>query len=220
MAQITLTVARSHLVGATKADASAFTTTEQDEALQAAFSQFIRDSNCDTELTDLSLAADAQLVDVVSSIANWHPTQFMWGHITATPRRRIVVKPYRQLIEETGGEDKTAEPEFVSFPSNTQAYFYPKLKVARTYRIQRRLPMVAWTAGTADPASTTINIPEEWVYQVSHAGGLYYLVKGLGMYPEAMGFYEQFLKLINDAKDAFPGSEGGDSDRHDQTGHA
>jgi|18_taG_2_1085343.scaffolds.fasta_scaffold00815_6 hypothetical protein len=212
---ILLSDARTLLTDSILHVGSASITDEQkDEALYAAGSEFVRETQCLTDSTNITVAINTNSVDVTATITDFTRDRFNRAEIDFY---NVGLTDYEALRQANEGDNAVkGRPTLCAFLTDDFMLFNKKALQAYTMKLTHREPMTEWTIGTADV--TTLNLPDEWVKQVIWMGAKAYLLRGAPGFPDATVAEQRFAALIEQAKMHFAPLTPGVRDRQTHPG--
>ena len=200
---ITLAEARDTLDdSALHIGASTIDSAKKDRALLAAFHEFHRVVGPDITNTNIAVASGASTLNITSTVTGFRSDDFIRAEIGYN---RVELMPYDSVARRLGVTNpKTGEPSMIGFrDEDASAIIWPAADAAYTMRLTHFTGITSWTIGTTTPLSTSINIPDEWVYGVVWHGALYHLIRGAPGHPEWQAAKAEWDALLEKAQASF-----------------
>lgn len=179
-------------------DAGTFTDEKLDRAIKVAGYRFLRETRASAASTNITITSATEAVNIRTTITDFEVHWFI--------RARILYKEVKyapiQTIEQYYAESTpTGQPTLIGFYSNTSAIVYPQPAAGYTMVLNHLQDLVSWTPGVS--VQTTLNIPDEYAYDVIWHGARAYLTLGLVGHGEAQPAMEEFKAVIESAKPKF-----------------
>ena len=182
-----------------------------DRAIKRAGMEFVRETNCDVGTATISITsgtgASGTNVSASSNVGQtFEVDQFIRAYITASDNiDEVGLVPHKTILrryETTAGESATARPYWLAFESPAKMLLYPNPDSGYSMTLVHRNPFIDLTAGTTTPAATTLNVPQEYVFEMLE-GAAGYLIRGAPGHLDWKSKIESFGKSIEEAKAHF-----------------
>jgi hypothetical protein len=195
-----LTEARNLLIDSgIHTTSSAFDAAKQDRAIRDACDHFMREVPCSTATTTISLAA-GDSTNTFSGITNFGVGKFIEADISNRPVKLV---HYRTVIRRFDNATPTGQPGMVGFSRDNLGQFDKQCDAAYSLDVTHWKQQTTFTVGTTAHATTSLDIPDEWVQGVIRFGARAYLIMGAPGHKDWPAALNRFNLLVEDAKKAF-----------------
>ncbi len=165
-AGMTLTAARAWVrqFARSGAASSQYSDTDIDHAIMVVGEQFARITKCARAAETVALAAHSAVADV-SGLTLFRPERIMDANIL-TKECPVEIVDWQHLYQRQIECTSEGTPELLAFETWTTANVWPTPNVALSLRLRWWQPFTSWTAGTAEDASITFNLPDDFMTQI------------------------------------------------------
>lgn len=152
---MTLTAARAMVreYARNAGDSTMYSDTKIDHAIQAAGSEFCRETGFLRTMTTLALTAASNVLPTLPT--DFRPENIREAFTTADD---VDVVNYSEIAE---ADADSGPPTQVAFSSDSAGIVYPTPTVDTSLYIWYYQPFTPFTAGTASPGSVTITLPDD-----------------------------------------------------------
>lgn len=199
-----LTEARTTLIDSVLHVATnTYPTDKQDRALQFALGIFCRKTKVSRVSLNLELAQGVNTVNIQASVpsgnAAFHPAALMLARIGYDDVQLIDWR--RMLRHYWVNSTQTKQPRLIAFETTTGvATIYPTPDQSYTLTVVYWEPLIPWTPGTTDDATTFLNIDERWIRDAIWLGAGTALVYGEVGNLWAQTGWKQFEQYMDQVK--------------------
>ena len=189
---MTLDIARALLLETVKQDATVFTPTQLDTALQVALLKFCRDSTCTRTTFTQAITAGATSVTLTAGTSpvpsDWmrYRTLSLLAVVSGQPpvlaapvlpggnRWEDRLAPHLNLWWAIPGVAQASAglglPVGAMFQDDSTLVFWPAPTINFNWVIKYWQPLVSWTLGTASPSGVTLNVASDYLTEAIVSG--------------------------------------------------
>lgn len=180
-----------------------------DIAILAACRHFINATNCYTLTETWTIAAGDGSV-ATSAITGlttpWSPSMYLHSYNSSGSgfiyMRLLDESAWMDLMSVTATAVASTNITRIMFPNETEMYYHPANSDSFTMRVTRRGGF-DFTIGHETPASVSIPVPENFIYDVLWYGAKHYLHKGAPGHPDADNVRQDWLRVIEMGKEHY-----------------
>lgn len=159
------TFARNVVLGV---DDAHFSDARVDQAIKLVFQRALRATHADQSVTDITLSAGSDIVDLPSSIPGFRPQHFLGAELTGNfPElpQAIMWSDLPSVNRARALNDQTGPPEHLALRPDSKAVLWPEPDEAYTLSVTHWNELTDFTAGIWPPEDVTLNVPEGWAYE-------------------------------------------------------
>lgn len=191
-------------------DQSAIQPEKLHRAILSAGNEFVRRTACSKARATIALSNGTAEYAVSSTITGFTPDWFLHAYIG---HKEVAQNTWRSLKRRyDAGTTPTGQPTELAFDADATMLVYPQPTTSASLVVTYRRPFVVFTPGVG--TNPTLNIPDEWAYDVIWWGARSRLLMGLPNHTDAPVAAQQFEALIQDAVTRFNPTTGRLDDRN------
>jgi len=162
-----------------------------DRALKFVLQIFLRETRCDTTLTNFAMTANSATQDVTDTLNDFLPYQVISARIDY---KKVELRNSEELVRKLDESTSTGRPTMMGWETKDSALVYPIPDEAYTLAIARTAPLIAFDAGTEKEIE--LNVPEPFIHDAIWFGASSALVHGESGNLYASEGWRRFEQLI------------------------
>lgn len=141
-----------------------------DVAIQDVLSDLVEATRCTETVASFTIPASTSTINLTSATVSpttFNKSDFRKEHVFYASIDKFDVQVEDIAVvhrEYRGDETPSGRPDFMAFEGPTAVTFDKQTDAGYTLRVWCYEPLVAWEAGTDDPGSVTLNVPDQYLF--------------------------------------------------------